>query len=158
MSGHPVLTRMQVAQLIGYVSEQSAYHHGEASLAATIVNLAQHYVGSNNVNLLMPEGQFGTRHEGGKDHASARYIFTKPMPLARAVFNPADDPLLNAQRDDGALVEPEWYLPVVPTILLNGTEGIGTGESKSTSGVFLLTTTQPKAGVHPYRVSTLSTW
>jgi DNA topoisomerase-2 len=54
---------MQVAQLAGYVSEKTAYHHGEASLVGTIVGLAQDYVGSNNVNLLVPAGQYGTRHE-----------------------------------------------------------------------------------------------
>jgi len=43
---------------------------------ATIVNLAQNYVGSNNINVLMPIGQFGTRLQGGKDSASPRYIFT----------------------------------------------------------------------------------
>lgn len=43
---------------------------------ATIVGLAQNFVGSNNINLLMPIGQFGTRLQGGKDAASARYIFT----------------------------------------------------------------------------------
>lgn len=67
---------VKVAQLAGSVAEHSAYHHGEASLMSTIVNLAQDYVGSNNINLLMPNGQFGTRLQGGKDSASPRYIFT----------------------------------------------------------------------------------
>lgn len=62
----------QVAQLAGYVSEHSAYHHGEASLQSTIIGLAQDFVGSNNLNLLYPSGQFGTRLQGGKDAASAR--------------------------------------------------------------------------------------
>ena len=53
-----------MAQLAGYVAEHSSYHHGEVSLAGTIVNLAQNYVGSNNINYLMPEGQFGTRLQG----------------------------------------------------------------------------------------------
>jgi DNA gyrase/topoisomerase IV subunit A len=55
-------TRQQVAQLAGYVSEKTAYHHGEVSLTMTIVGLAQDYVGSNNINLLEPSGQFGTRN------------------------------------------------------------------------------------------------
>ena len=50
-------TPPQVAQLAGYVSEHSAYHHGEASLSGTIVGLAQNFVGSNNVNLLYPSGE-----------------------------------------------------------------------------------------------------
>lgn len=68
---------IKVAQLAGYVGEKSAYHHGEASLHGTITNMAQNFVGSNNVNLLSPQGQFGTRRMGGKDAASPRYIFTK---------------------------------------------------------------------------------
>ena len=63
--------------MAGAVGEMSAYHHGEQSLMSTIVNLAQNYVGSNNINLLMPIGQFGTRLQGGKDNASPRYIFTQ---------------------------------------------------------------------------------
>ncbi|KAG7450762.1 type II DNA topoisomerase [Guyanagaster necrorhizus] len=122
-------SEIKVAQLIGYVSEKSAYHHGEASLAATIVNLAQNFVGSNNINLLLPNGQFGSRDQGGKDHASPRYIFTEPSPITRSIFHPSDDALLNAQQDDGENIEPEWYLPVLPMILVNGAEGIGTGWS-----------------------------
>ena len=67
---------IKVAQLVGSVAEMSAYHHGEMSLASTIINMAQNFVGSNNINLLMPVGQFGTRLQGGKDAASPRYIFT----------------------------------------------------------------------------------
>ena len=73
----------KVAQLAGYVSEHSAYHHGETSLVGTIVGMDQNYIGSNNINLLYPSGQFGTRHQGGKDSASARYIFTRLCPIAR---------------------------------------------------------------------------
>ena len=118
-----------MAQLVGYISEHAAYHHGEQSLTMTIVNLAQDYVGGNNLNLLMPNGQFGTRDQGGKDHASARYIFTEPAPITRAVFHPDDDPLLNYLKDDNDPIEPEHYLPVLPMVLINGAEGIGTGWS-----------------------------
>ncbi|KAI0757603.1 type II DNA topoisomerase [Daedaleopsis nitida] len=120
---------IKVAQLVGYVSEVSAYHHGEASLMATIINLAQDFIGSNNMNLLMPNGQFGTRDVGGKDHAAARYIFTELAPVIRLVMHPADDAILTYQQDDGRQVEPEWYMPIVPMILVNGAEGIGTGWS-----------------------------
>ena len=94
---------------------------------ATIVNLAQQFVGSNNINLLQPNGQYGTRDQGGKDHASARYIFTQPSLLTRAIFHPADDPLLNYLKEDNDVIEPEWYMPIVPMVLINGSEGIGTG-------------------------------
>lgn len=120
-----------MGQLVGYVGEQAAYHHGEQSLAVTIVNLAQNFVGSNNLNLLAPRGQFGTRDQGGKDAASPRYIHTQPMPLARIVLHPADDPLLNIQKEDNALIEPEYYVPILPMVLINGAEGIGTGASCS---------------------------
>lgn len=122
-----LLTSIQVAQLIGYIAEQAAYHHGEQSLSMTIVNLAQDYVGSNNLNLLMPNGQYGTRDQGGKDHASPRYIFTEPSPIARAVFNVSDDPLLNNLKEDNDTIEPEYYVPIIPLLLVNGAEGIGTG-------------------------------
>ncbi|KAF9258616.1 DNA topoisomerase II [Marasmius fiardii PR-910] len=120
---------IKVMQLVGYIGEQAAYHHGEMSLMSTIVNLAQDFVGSNNINLLMPNGQYGTRDQGGKDHASGRYINTLPSPLARVIFHPDDDVLLNPQKDDNKQVEPEWYMPVVPMVLINGAEGIGTGWS-----------------------------
>lgn len=118
---------VKVAQLSGSVAEMSAYHHGEVSLQMTIVNLAQNYVGSNNINLLEPRGQFGTRLTGGKDCASARYIFTLMSPLTRLIFHPLDDPLLEYQTDDGQRIEPLWYLPIIPMVLVNGAEGIGTG-------------------------------
>ena len=78
-----LVKEIKVAQLSGYVSEHSGYHHGEASLMGTIIKLAQTYVGSNNINLLMPNGQFGTRLMGGEDHASPRYIFTELNPLTK---------------------------------------------------------------------------
>ncbi|KAI0264983.1 DNA topoisomerase [Gloeopeniophorella convolvens] len=122
---------IKVAQLVGYISEHAAYHHGEQSLTMTIVNLAQDYVGSNNLNLLLPNGQYGTRDQGGKDHASARYIFTEPAPITRTIFHPADDPLLSYLKEDNDDIEPEWYMPVIPLVLINGAEGIGTGWSTS---------------------------
>lgn len=122
-------SEVKVAQLAGYVSEHAAYHHGEASLQSTILGLAQNFVGSNNCNLLVPAGQFGTRLQGGKDAASSRYIFTRLAPVARALFPEQDDPLLKYLEDDGLDIEPEWYCPVIPTVLVNGAEGIGTGWS-----------------------------
>lgn len=120
---------VKVAQLAGSVAEKSAYHHGEQSLCGTIINLAQNFVGSNNINLLMPNGQFGTRLQGGKDSASPRYIFTMMSPLTRFIFHPHDDPLLDYLKDDTLKIEPTWYLPIIPMVLVNGCEGIGTGWS-----------------------------
>lgn len=124
-------SEIKVAQLAGYVSEQTAYHHGENSLTATIVGMAQTFLGSNNVNLLSPSGQFGTRAQGGRDAASSRYIFTGLTPMARALFPDMDDNVLEYLTDDGQSIEPKWYLPVLPLVLLNGANGIGTGWSTS---------------------------
>jgi DNA topoisomerase-2 len=93
------------------------------------VNLAQNFVGANNLNLLEPSGQFGTRLAGGKDAASSRYIFTRLSPVTRKIFDSTDGPVLNYVIDDGQTVEPEFYAPVVPMVLVNGAEGIGTGFS-----------------------------
>ncbi len=122
---------MKVAQLAAYVSEKTSYHHGETSLADTIVKLAHTYMGSNNANLLEPCGQFGTRLMGGKDASQPRYIFTKLSDSARTYFHPHDDAVLNYLSDDGKQIEPEYYVPVIPMVLVNGTEGIGTGFSCS---------------------------
>ena len=120
---------MKVAQLAAYVSEKTSYHHGEVSLAETIVKLAHDYVGSNNMNYLEPCGQFGTRLMGGKDASQTRYIFTHLTPCARRLFDPRDDAVLGYLSDDGKMIEPEYFVPVIPTVLVNGTEGIGTGFS-----------------------------
>jgi DNA topoisomerase-2 len=124
-------SEIKVAQFSGYVSEHSAYHHGEASLNGAIVNMAQTFVGSNNINLLEPNGQFGTRLQGGDDSASERYIFTQLNPLTRKIFPDVDDAVLNYINDDGLIVEPEFYAPIIPFALINGISGIGTGFSSS---------------------------
>ena len=120
---------IKVSQLAGYVSENSNYHHGEASLYESIIGLAQNYVGSNNIELLEPIGQFGTRLVGGQDSGAPRYIFTKLAQLTSMIFNSLDNPLLEYNNDDGDKVEPIWYIPILPLILINGTNGIGTGFS-----------------------------
>jgi DNA topoisomerase-2 len=122
-------TEIKVAQFSGYVSEHSAYHHGEASLNAAIVGMAQSFVGSNNINLLEPNGQFGTRIKGGQDSASERYIFTQLNRLTRLIYRQEDDAVLSYIDDDGQLVEPIYYAPAIPMILVNGSKGIGTGFS-----------------------------
>ena len=119
----------KVAQLAAHVAQQTAYHHGEASMQQTVVGLAQDFVGSNNAPLLLPIGQFGTRRIGGDDAASARYIFTRLSPVAALVFPPEDFPLAPQQEDEGQAIEPRYLLPVIPWILVNGASGIATGFS-----------------------------
>jgi DNA topoisomerase-2 len=122
-------TEIKVAQFSGYVSEHSGYHHGEASLNAAIVGMAQNFVGSNNINLFEPNGQMGSRLKGGKDSASERYIFTQLNKLTRLIYRPEDDNTLTYLDDDGQSVEPIYYVPIIPMVLVNGTKGIGTGFS-----------------------------
>lgn len=124
-------TESKVSQLAGFISTKTSYHHGEASLMGTIINMAQNYVGSNTYNLLVPKGQFGTRLMGGKDAASPRYIFTKLSEYASQLFVKHDDPILEYLDDDGQRIEPKYFVPTLPLILINGGEGIGTGYSST---------------------------
>jgi DNA topoisomerase-2 len=120
---------IRVAQFAGYVSEHTGYHHGEQSLNDAIIGMAQDFVGANNIPWLVPQGQFGTRLQGGKDSASPRYIHTYLQPGIRRIVPEEDFAVLKYRDDDGLPVEPEWYAPVLPMILCNGARGIGTGYS-----------------------------
>ena len=96
-----------------------------------IVGMAQDYVGANNINILYPSGQFGTRLMGGKDKASPRYIHTYLERFTKYIYRTEDEPILNYLNDDGVMIEPEQYYPIIPMVLVNGAEGIGTGFSTS---------------------------
>lgn len=162
-------TEIKVAQFTGYVSEHSGYHHGEASLNGAIVGMAQNFVGSNNINLFQGNGQFGTRLQGGGDSASERYIFTLLHTLTRLVYPEPDDHVLTYLADDGLPVEPVFYAPIIPMLLVNGSKGIGTGFStdimchdpkqiiarirwklQSCGGGAATDTTQPYDSIDPY--------
>lgn len=121
---------LKIAQLAGFVSEKTNYHHGEQCLYETITKMACDMVGGSNVPLLFRDGQFGSRLEGGKDAASARYIFTKFDVLTQMLFRKEDEPLLSSIIEEGETIEPQYYVPILPTILVNGiSAGIGTGWS-----------------------------
>ena len=60
------------------------------SLQGAIIGMAQNFVGSNNINLLEPNGQFGTRIMGGADAASSRYIHTELNKLTQSIY-PKED-------------------------------------------------------------------
>ena len=124
-------SEIKVAQLAGYISENCAYHHGENSLQEAIVGLAQEFVGSNNLNLLLPKGQFGSRLLGGRDSASPRYIFTELNPVVKLLLPEDDIKILTYLEDDGTPIEPEHYIPIIPLLLVNGSTGIATGYSTS---------------------------
>ena len=121
--------KQKVAQFGARVAEKTDYHHGEASIFGTIIKMAQNYVGSNNCNLLLPKGQFGCRINGGEDHASERYIFTNINEVTYKLIRKEDNKLLKYLDSDGLSIEPEYYCPVLPIILINGSVGIGTGFS-----------------------------
>ena len=118
-----------VASLAGIVKNQTRYHHGEKSLEQGIVNLAQDFVGSNNVSLLEPVGAFGTRIHGGNDAASSRYINTHLTEVSKIIFDRRDNPILEILEEDGHKIEPKTFKPIIPMVLVNGAEGIGTGWS-----------------------------
>ncbi len=120
---------IKVAQLAGSVSENTAYHHGENSLQEAIIGMAQIFVGTNNINLLQPNGQFGTRISGGQDSSSPRYIHTLLSKLTKLIFRDEDNAVLNYLDEDGLSIEPEYYIPIIPMVLVNGGIGIGTGYS-----------------------------
>lgn len=107
--------------------EISAYHHG--SLDGVIVNMSQSFPGSNNMPLLTGIGQFGSRI--GPEAAATRYIFTKLSPGYKKIFQPVDNSILEYNDDDGTPIEPKFYLPVLPMVLINGAEGMGTGFATS---------------------------
>jgi len=124
-----IINEVKVSILASIVSETSAYHHGENSLILTIINMCHDFTSSNNLNLLKPIGQFGSRLMNGKDHASARYIYTHLEEYVTKIFIKDDNDILNYLEDDGLTIEPNVFIPIIPLILINGCEGIGTGFS-----------------------------
>lgn len=122
-------TESKVAKLTAFVSDKMQYHHGESSMSGTIVGLAQDFVGSNNINYLLPKEQLGSRLEGRKDAASPRYTFVQMNPLSSLIFRPEDNPVLYRTHEDGQTTEPTYYVPIIHTVLVNGCTCIGTGYS-----------------------------
>lgn len=110
---------IKVFQLGGYIAEHMMYHHGSDSLNKTIINMAQNFAGSRNIPLLLPIGQFGSRYKGGDDAGSARYISTKlNKPVVELLYPSADNDLLEYNIIDGELAEPKYFIPILPTVLL----------------------------------------
>jgi len=120
---------IKVNSLSGKMIEKVAYHHGEASANQTIINLAQNFIGATNLNLLRPSGDFGSRSQNGADHGSARYISVGKLSYLDHIFNELDFDLLESNYDDGVQVEPKYFMPIVPLVLMTGASGIGYGFS-----------------------------
>jgi len=110
---------IKVFQLGGYIAEHMMYHHGSDSLNKTIINMAQNFAGSRNIPLLLPIGQFGSRYKGGDDAGSARYINTKlNKSVVELLYPMIDNDLLEYNVIDGELAEPQYFIPILPTVLL----------------------------------------
>lgn len=122
-------TPIKVFQLTGKVSDFASYHHGNQSLDEVIIKLAQDFVGANNINLIERDGQFGTRNKLGNDASATRYISAYIGDLTRTIYPKYDDKLLKRRLEDNEIVEPIYYVPIIPIILVNGCKGIGTGWS-----------------------------
>ena len=120
---------IKVEQLSAKASEQTSYLHGANSLNGVIVGLAVKYVGSNNVNILEPDGNFGTRFI--KEASASRYIYTYLSSLAKYIFRKEDEPILESQLFEGQQIEPKTYYPIIPLALVNGTEGVSVGFSSN---------------------------
>lgn len=122
-----VTKEIRVSSLAGLVTQYTHYHHGESSTCETVIKMAQDFMGSNNINLLKPKGQFGTRHSNGKDAASPRYLYTQCMPVVKLLFPAEDYPVYEYTNVDGHVAEPKNMVPIIPFLLVNGSMGMGTG-------------------------------
>lgn len=120
-----ITSEMKVAQLASSVAFETHYHHGEQGIGGVICNLAQVFAGSNNLNWLEPIGQFGSRL--CPVPAATRYIFTKLSKNFRQYFKKEDDIILEHLYEDEHKIEPKFFIPTLPGVLLNSSQGIGTG-------------------------------
>lgn len=114
---------IKVSQLGSKVAEFSQYLHG--NLDNVIVNMAKSYVGTNNLPLLYPEGNFGTRLM--PEASASRYIFTHKQKYLDLLFRKEYNSVLTKQYFEGELIEPVHYVPVLPLVLINGTVGVSSG-------------------------------
>lgn len=112
---------LKVFQLAGKVASDAFYHHGNASLENSIVTMAQKF--KNNAALLEEDGQYGSLRS--PQPGAPRYIGTKLNGNFKLIYK--DFELLNYKEEEGETIEPEFFLPIIPTVLLNGSSGIAVG-------------------------------
>jgi DNA gyrase/topoisomerase IV subunit A len=112
---------LKVFQLAGKVASDCYYHHGDSSLSNAIITMAQKF--KNNVPLLEEDGQFGSLRSPGA--GAPRYIGVKLSGNFRYIFK--DFELLEYKEEEGDLIEPKFFLPIIPTVLINGSSGIAVG-------------------------------
>lgn len=112
---------VKVFQLGGTVGNKALYHNGSESLNSAIINMAQSF--KNNLPLFVEFGQFGSLRS--PQAGAPRYIGTKLSDYFRLIYK--DNDLLKYKEEEGYIIEPEYYLPVIPMILINGSPGIAVG-------------------------------
>lgn len=112
---------LKVFQLAGKVASDAFYHHGNASLENAIITMAQKF--KNNAPLLEEVGQFGSLRS--PQAGAARYIGTKLTNNFRLLYK--DFELLEFKEEEGEHIEPKYFLPIIPTVLINGSSGIAVG-------------------------------
>ena len=115
----------KVETFANFAAGFTEYLHGASSLNGVIVSLAQDYAGTNNIPLLAREGIFGSRFRF--DASAPRYIYTNKEKYFDKIFNPEDNKVLIKQSFEGNEIEPRFYVPTLPLLLINGSEGIATG-------------------------------
>jgi len=120
--------KVKISTLNAFVMEKTGYQHGDNILPKVIAAMAQVYTGGYNINWFEPEGRLGSRFNGGKA-AAPRYIYTRPGKLLPYILRKEDEALLDYVVDEGETLEPKTYYPIIPMILINGSQGIGTGHS-----------------------------
>ncbi len=116
---------LKVFQLAGKVASDAFYHHGNASLENAIITMAQKF--KNNAPLLEEDGQFGSLRS--PQAGASRYIGTKLSENFRFLYK--DFELLKFKEEEGEIIEPEYFLPIIPTVLINGSSGIAVGFSSN---------------------------
>ena len=112
---------LKVFQLSGKVASDCYYHHGDMSLSNAIITMAQRF--KNNAPLLEEDGQFGSLRS--PQAGAPRYIGTKLSENFRLIYK--DFELLEYKEEEGESIEPQFFLPIVPAVLLNGSSGIAVG-------------------------------
>jgi Type IIA topoisomerase (DNA gyrase/topo II, topoisomerase IV), A subunit len=120
---------LKVSQFASKAAADTAYHHGEVSMMSTVVGLAQDHPGSNNYPLLGKEGQFGSRLSA--EASSPRYIKTWLHANWSRFFIPVDQEIVEHLYDDDDRIEPKFYIPIIPMVLINGASGVGNGFKSS---------------------------
>mgnify|MGYP006079350623 CR=1 FL=1 len=114
----------KVSNLGPKVQDYAQYLHG--SLEGTIVNMTANYVGSgNNVPLLEGDGNFGSAFIN--DAAATRYIFARMAPILKQLYVKDDFVNLQHQNFEGAKIEPRYYVPTLPMLAINGSDGVSIG-------------------------------